>query len=254
MSGTMGPDPNAVHEPHIDLAAYALGLLDDAERRQVEDHLASCPSCRVELNRYEDVVGDLGAMSTPVPPAPSLRDRLLEDVRASSGTTSPLRRQVPLAWLAIAASIAVISLVTLGLLLAVTIEERDDARRGERAIARYVRDGGTLSALVPAPGAPDDVAEGHGTLAMVPDGSRAMLIVYDLPPSGGDYRYVAWTEGHGERVELGELEVDEQGVGWLLLYPSDPMASYETVGITRYSPDAPDGEPFLVAPVPENGP
>jgi hypothetical protein len=50
-------------------------------------------------------------------------------------------------------------------------------------------------------------------------------------------------------VELGDLEVDEQGVGWMLLYPPDPMASYEMVGITRYAPGAPDGEPFLVAPV-----
>jgi hypothetical protein len=249
MSGTMGPDPKAGHEPHTDLAAYALGLLDDGERREVEDHLASCPACRVELNRYEDVVGDLGAMSTPVPPTPALRERLLADIRAMLDLASRRRRHVPLAWLAIAASIAVISLVTLGFLLAVTIEERDEAQRGERAIARYVRDGGTMSALVPAPGAADDVAEGHGTLAMVPDGSRAMVIVYDLPPSGGEYRYVAWADRDGDRVELGDLEVDEQGVGWMLLYPPDPMASYEMVGITRYAPGAPDGEPFLVAPV-----
>lgn len=249
MSGTMGPDTTAVHNPHTDLAAYALGILDPEEQREVEAHLASCPACRTELWRYEDVVGDLGTMATSVPPDPALRERLLADIHATPDLASRRRRQVPLTWLAIAASIAVISLVTLGFLLAVTIEERDDARRGERAIARYVRDGGTMSALVPAPGAADDVAEGHGTLAMVPDGSRAMLIVYDLPPSGGDHRYMAWAEKNGERVELGELEVDEQGVGWLLLYAPDPMSSYETVGIMRYSPDAPDGEPFLVAPV-----
>jgi hypothetical protein len=245
MSGTT----TTRHEPHPDLAAYALGLLEDAERRDVEAHLASCLACRAELGRYEDVVGDLGVMATPVPPDPALRDRLLADIRASSGAPSSGRRHIPMAWLAIAASIAVISMVALGFLLAVTIEERDEARRSERAIARYVRDGGTLSALVPAPGAPDDVAEGHGSLAMVPDGSRAMLLVYDLPPSGGEHRYVAWAEGNGEQVELGELRVNEQGVGWLLLYAPDPMATYDIVGITRYSPDASDGEPFLLAPV-----
>jgi hypothetical protein len=237
------------HESHPDLSAYALGLLEDAERRDVEAHLAACPACRAELGRFEDVVGDLGAMATPVTPNPALRERLLTDVRASSGATSSRRRQVPLVWMAIAASIAVISLVALGFLLAVTIEERDEARRSERSIARYVRDGGTLSALVPDPGAPDDVAEGHGTLAMVPDGSRAMLIVYDLPPSGGDHRYLAWAERDNERVELGNLEVNDQGVGWLLIYAPDPMSSYETVGITRYSPTVPDGEPFLIAQV-----
>lgn len=249
MSGIHGPDPSSAHEPHPDLAAYALGLLEGDDRRAVETHLVSCPACRAELHRYEDAVGELGAMAAPVPPRPVLRDRLLQAARAAGGESRSRRRQVPLAWRAIAASIAVLSMVTLGFLLAVTIEERDEARRSEQAIARYVRDGGTLSALVPAPGAADDVVEGHGTLAMVPDGSRAMLVVYDLPPSGGENRYVAWAEGNGEQVELGELRVNEGGVGWLLLYAPDPMASYDIVGITRYSPDAPDGEPFLVAPV-----
>jgi hypothetical protein len=243
MSGITSP-----HEPHPNLAAYALGLLEDAERRDVETHLAACPACRAELGSFDDVVGDLGAMATPVPPHPALRDRLLADIRASSAVP-PRRRQIPIAWLAVAASIAVISLVALGFLLAVTIEERDDARHSEREIAEYLRDGGTLSALVPAPGAPDDIGPGHGALAIVPDGSRAMLIVYDLPPSGGAHRYLAWAERDSERVELGDLVVNDQGVGWLLLYGPDPMSSYDTVGITRYAPTAPDGEPFLIAPV-----
>jgi hypothetical protein len=249
MSGMDPQHPSPGHKRHDALAAYALGLLDDEERQDIEAHLASCSACRAELSRYEDVVGDLGAMAAPVPPDPALRDRLIADVRSSASLPSSRRRHVPLAWMAIAASIAVISLVALGFLLAITIEERDDARHSEREIAEYLRDGGTLSALVPAPGAPDDVAEGHGTLAIVPDGSRAMLIVYDLPPSGGAHRYLAWAERDSERVELGDLVVNDQGVGWLLLYGPDPMSSYDTVGITRYAPTAPDGEPFLIAPV-----
>ena len=249
MSGITADNPIPGHEPHEDLAAYALGLLDDAERRDIEAHLASCPACRAELSRLEDVVGDLGAMATPVPPAPELRERLVADIRATPELASRWRRQVPLTWLAVAASIAVISLIALGLLLAVTIEERDDARHSEQEIAEYLKNGGTLSALVPAPGAPEDVSAGHGTLAIVPDRSQAMLVVHDLPTSGGGYRYVAWAERDGQRDELGELAVNEQGVGWLLLYGPEPMSIYETVGITRYSPDAPDGEPFLIAPM-----
>lgn len=240
------------HEPHGDLAAYALGLLEPDEQRALEAHLATCPACRAELLRYEDVVGDLGAVTKPAAPLPGLRDRLVTEMRASDpAPASPrlLRRQVPLAWLAIAASIAVLSIVALGFLLAVTIEERDDARYAEQEIAEYLKDGGTLSALVPAPGAPDDVAAGHGALAVAPDQSQAMVVVYDLPSSGGDYRYVVWAEQDGERDELGELTVNDQGVGWLLLSGPQPMATYETVGITRHAPDTPDGEPFLVAPI-----
>ncbi len=240
------------HQSHEAVAAYALGVLDDDERREIEAHLASCPACRAELSRYEDVVGDLGAMAEPVAPSSGLRDRLLADARASRGGSSAprtFRRQVPLAWLAIAASIAVISIVALGFLLVVTLDERDDARLSEQEMAEYLKDGGTLSALVPAPGAPEDVVPGHGSLAVAPDQDRAMLVVYDLPASGGEYRYTAFAERDGERVELGDLRVNEQGVGWLLLSGPEPMSTYDTVGITRYAPGAPDGEPFLVAPM-----
>lgn len=249
MSGIHQHNPTRGHEPHDDLAAYALGLLDVNERQEVEAHLATCPVCRAELGRFEDVVGDLGAMATPVPPDPALRDRLIADIHATPEPISRWRRQVPLAWLAVAASIAVISLVALGFLLAVTIEERDDARYTEHEIAEYLKDGGTLSALVPAPGAPEDLSGGHGSLAVAPDQPGAMLVVYDLPKSGGENRYVAWAERDGERVELGELAVNDEGIGWLRLYGPEPMTTYQTVGITRYSPDAPEGEPFLVAPI-----
>lgn len=249
MSGTNAHNPIPGHEPHEDLAAYALGLLDHNETQEIEAHLAACPLCRAELSRYEDVVGDLGAMVPPVPPSPELRERLVADIRATPDLASRRRRQVPLAWLAVAATIAVISLVAAGILLAVTIQERDDARYSEHEIAEYLKAGGTLSALVPAPGAPDDVSEGHGSLAVAPNQPGAMLVVYDLPASGGGNRYVAWAERDGERVRLGELAINDQGVGWLRLYGPEPMSTYEKVGITRYSPDAPDGEPFLVAPI-----
>lgn len=249
MSGRNEDNPNPGHEPHEAIAAYALGVLDDGERREVEAHLAACPACRAELGRYEDVVGDLGVMATSIPPGPALRERVVADIRSSSASTPLRRRQVPLVWLAVAASIALLSLVAVGFLLAVTIDERDDARYSEHEIAEYLKDGGTLSALVPAPGAPEDVSEGHGALAVAPDQPGAMLVVYDLPASGGGNRYVAWAERDGEQVELGELDVNDQGIGWLRLYGPEPMSTYETVGITRYSPDAPDGEPFLVAPI-----
>lgn len=244
--------PPVDYEPEEAIAAYALGLLDDEEREALEAHLAACPVCRAELARHEDVVGELGHAVAPVAPRPELRVTLLSEIGASGSSPARptlLRRQVPLAWLAIAASIAVISIVALGFLLAQTLDERDDARFSEQEIAEYLREGGTLSPLLPAPGAPEDVEPGHGSLAVAPDQSQAMLVVYDLPASGGDKRYVAWAERDGDRVRLGELRVNEQGVGWLLLDGPEPMSAYETIGITRYSDAAPDGEPFLEASV-----
>ncbi|MQY09386.1 anti-sigma factor family protein [Actinomadura macrotermitis] len=34
---------------HTDVAAYALGLLEEPDRRAFEGHLPACPACRHEL-------------------------------------------------------------------------------------------------------------------------------------------------------------------------------------------------------------
>jgi anti-sigma factor RsiW len=34
---------------HTDVGAYALGLLEEQDKRAFERHLAGCPSCRAEL-------------------------------------------------------------------------------------------------------------------------------------------------------------------------------------------------------------
>ncbi|GAC1606063.1 MAG: hypothetical protein NVS3B21_35760 [Acidimicrobiales bacterium] len=38
------------------LGVYALGSVDDDERKAVDDHLPTCESCRSELDRHSEVV------------------------------------------------------------------------------------------------------------------------------------------------------------------------------------------------------
>lgn len=249
--GTM-QNQTSHHAPHPDIAAYALGVLDPDEPEELEAHIADCLTCRAELARYETVVGDLGRIVEPVPPRRELRGELLAEIRAEAPPeTAPslLHRQVPAAWLGLVAAIAILSLVVLGASLMRVQGERDDARYAERAIADYLKDGGTLSALAPAPDAPEGAAEGHGSLIVAPDQNGAMLVVYDLRPSDDDRTYQAWAARDGERVDLGELHVNDAGVGWLYLYGPEPMRTYETVGLTLVTPESPDGTTFLVAPV-----
>jgi hypothetical protein len=43
-------------EQHFDVAAYALGVLDDRDAARFEDHLIECPACAVELESLLPVV------------------------------------------------------------------------------------------------------------------------------------------------------------------------------------------------------
>ncbi|WP_067457424.1 zf-HC2 domain-containing protein [Actinomadura macra] len=88
---------------HIDVGAYALGLLEEPDRRAFEAHLPSCPSCRAELGALRGLAATLDgiapiadpAAAPPVPPEPAVvsdllrhrarRDRRRRTTRAVAG-------------------------------------------------------------------------------------------------------------------------------------------------------------------------
>ncbi len=64
--------------PHEDVAAYALGTLDPAERAAFEAHLEGCAACREELALLAPAARALqGAAPPDVAPA-GLRARTME--------------------------------------------------------------------------------------------------------------------------------------------------------------------------------
>jgi len=64
------------------LAAYALGALDAAESRLLEEHLATCTDCRAEIEEWRDTTSALALSAEVVEPSAQLRSRILESVRA----------------------------------------------------------------------------------------------------------------------------------------------------------------------------
>src|SRR4030095_11953454 len=53
-----------MQEQHFDVAAYALGVLDERDAARFEDHLIECPACAVQLESFlqvADILADVDA-------------------------------------------------------------------------------------------------------------------------------------------------------------------------------------------------
>ena len=108
-------------------AGYALDALDPDERARYEEHLASCESCREELQEFWQVAGALGrAAGGPTPPT-ALRERILEQARSERPNVVPLRRRISAPVLASAAAVAAVVAVALGVWSLGLSNDLDDA-------------------------------------------------------------------------------------------------------------------------------
>jgi hypothetical protein len=89
-------DPIDPDDPHLDVGAYVLGLLDGADRAAFETHLADCPRCQAEVARLgalEPLLAEYAAGGAePVEPSAQLLDGLLDEVAVRRRRQSVRRR------------------------------------------------------------------------------------------------------------------------------------------------------------------
>ncbi len=71
-------------ERRDDIAAYALGALEQREAEELEAHIESCEGCRDYLREMLPAVDVLPASVPPVTPPPELRERLVATVHAEA--------------------------------------------------------------------------------------------------------------------------------------------------------------------------
>jgi anti-sigma factor RsiW len=75
-------------ERHRDVAAYALGVLDEADAFRFEDHLMECPRCAASVTEFGPITRQLMLYRRSTPqfvsplakPGPRMLDRLLSEV------------------------------------------------------------------------------------------------------------------------------------------------------------------------------
>jgi hypothetical protein len=108
---------------HMDVAAYALGGLDQHEDEAFRNHLDGCPTCWTELERMVDVTSLLSRLDPQdvfgeqERPRPEVLDGLLRDVRTTRRNT---RYRV------IAAAAAAVALIVAGPIVARNVESYEE--------------------------------------------------------------------------------------------------------------------------------
>lgn len=88
--------------PVEDLAAYALGSLEETERARVETHIATCAACAARLRAYQGVVGVLPLGLVPAPAPPDGWDAIRAAVREHPARRGRARTVILPNWLSVA--------------------------------------------------------------------------------------------------------------------------------------------------------
>jgi Anti-sigma-K factor rskA/Putative zinc-finger len=239
----------------------ALGALDGEDRAAFEAHVRDCAACQAELRAHEAVAARLGAAAERVPPAPALRERVMQ---AAVRERRPTTAVGPLAWLSIAAALV------LAVAFLVSRAQRDEARReaqqaaAERDRARAELDAArreldtararlvqaeavrellarpetrtaTLAGLAAAPSA-------RARVVWDPSSREAVLMVSGLEPAPAGKGYAVWVIGTGAPVAAGVFQVDASGRAMFRLPVRDETARVKTFAVTV--------EPWMGTPAP----
>jgi anti-sigma-K factor RskA len=216
-----------------DLAAYALGSLEDSEKARVDSHVASCAACERLLAQYRGVTGALPfALTTVSPPVEAwAMIRATARPRQSRASRWPWQVSVP-EWLRAARWPAVAALVALLVIWNVTLE-RELARRSPGPAP-----GPEVEALSRRPGR-IVILQGTGT----PGANARMFVAVDggghLAVSGlaalpRERTYQLWfVRRDAPAVSGATFHVDHSGRAWAKVTVPAPLDDVRAIAVTE---------------------
>ena len=260
----------AHRDDHLDmLAAQVAGCLDEADRFELEAHLASgCAVCAAERVRLEEGAALMAASAPPRGPSPALRALIMERVRAdvrSGGVAQPVRPAAPpdtrakrpsyaaWAWAAAAAALAIVAYVSwhaserLQSQVATTRAELDSLTRTLDSERRW---NGLLNSrdarLVALESTPADSAGLRGRVMYDPASRRAVVVLdHAAARPGSDYEL--WAIRGGTPVSLGLLRADPSGLVTVRIEDAGPADTLQAFAVSLEraggspNPHAPSG-------------
>ena len=248
-------------EIHALSGAYAVDALDPAERMLFEQHLATCPDCRAEVDSLREAAATLPETTLAEPP-PGLRERLLADIAtvrplppvveptslpAEEGPAhapaipleSRRRRFRP----AMAAAAAVVALIGGGIALDQSLNDDGGAQQPQLTAAdRVLQDPDAQHVHKEFPGG------ATATVVSSEAEGKAVLVTSRMPPAPDGKVYELWLQKDGVMVPAGLMpgKADQT-----VLLSGDPGGA-TAVGITVEpvgGSDKPTSAPIALFPL-----
>ena len=248
------------------LVAYHLGALDSEERRRLDSHLDSCPTCSLRLQGDGETVARL-ASTVPQPEVPPvIKRRLLSAIETESPSTRLTRRGRGLARLVEGLTLPAQSQLGKAVSLAVAvvlvlggvwfnnrlnrISQANEEMHGqiqnvverEEQVMKMVSDQRYLSYMTAAPGVSVSMLRGTqisteawgmiACCAISDSGTVALLAVLNLPPLPSDQVYEVWLVKDGQKHSAGVFTVDSTGYGQSVIIPVAPMTEFDGIAVT----------------------
>jgi len=191
------------------IPGYALGILNEIEAKEVDEHLSRCQLCRDELASYQIVVNEIPlAVKTSQPPA-DLKSSVLERVQTDkqgviqperASTWQKLRRPfiatAPI-W-GVVSLVLVLILVISNLLLWQRVDHLSDNQQHLVTISLQ----GT-----------EATPQAVGKVVMSEDGYYGVIVADGLPDLSESQQYQLWLIKDGQRTSGGVFSVIDGGVG-----------------------------------------
>jgi anti-sigma-K factor RskA len=217
---------------HVDdlLPAYVLGVLEDDEIVQVEEHLPTCETCRADLGRLRFVPDDLAYEPEPLTPDPARRAQLLARIQEESTPPQPQAPTEPPASERRGGLRGLLQNI-----LGTSQREQDDA-------------GDALLDIVASPDSAawelrgtEEMPNGYARLIGVPGRSDAVLVTEGLSGLAADRVYQLWLIAADQPpVPSITFRVDQRGRGHATLRAPVALSQYAVAAIT---PEPTGGSP-----------
>jgi anti-sigma-K factor RskA len=229
---------------------YVFGTLDPDEAQAVETHLdGGCEACAQRLREVGELSARLAGAVPQADPAPRVKARILERVRAETGSAVQMapsdRRRMPVfGWvsaLAGATAVVVVLIWTISLRQEVTALRHElTASQGqivrmENRLSTYADAAALLgkpcTRLVSLAGV-DPNPQAFGQVLIHPDESFGVIYVYRMPQPPEGMEYQLWMMVDGTPTSVGVFTVLADGTAILKMDAIPDPTSIEEFAVT----------------------